>query len=161
MEEGSPASKEEARQREIDETLLRVYEQLFATWRSQVDSYWQRSNYFAAFETAAIAGCWYVLSGKDGKPWAGCTLSLLGIGLTIVWFCNNYKTHRYISYWWEKLAKAEEKAGLTRRSVDFVTQQKGGGFPRYHYLPQAVSAIFLIAWLVLFIWSLLLSCAKG
>ena len=50
------------------EQLFTVYQQLFETWRSQVDSYWQRSNYFAAFETAAIAGCWHILTAKDRQP---------------------------------------------------------------------------------------------
>ena len=34
-----------------------VYKVMWDTWRSQVDSYWQRSGYFALFETAAIGGC--------------------------------------------------------------------------------------------------------
>lgn len=34
---------------------MEVYKTVFETWRAQVDSYWQRSNYFAAFETAALA----------------------------------------------------------------------------------------------------------
>jgi hypothetical protein len=34
---------------------LDLYKIIFETWRSQVDSSWQRSNYFAAFETAPSA----------------------------------------------------------------------------------------------------------
>ncbi len=43
---------------------LEVYRTTFETWRFEVDSYWQRNSYFAAFETAAITGCWYLLE-KD------------------------------------------------------------------------------------------------
>ena len=46
-------SKQEMRQE--------AYRTIFETWRYEVDSYWQRNNYFAAFETAALAGCWYVV----------------------------------------------------------------------------------------------------
>jgi hypothetical protein len=38
-----------------------VYKEAFETWRYEVNSYWQRNNYFSAFEIAAIAGCWYVV----------------------------------------------------------------------------------------------------
>jgi hypothetical protein len=146
---------------ERDDKLFKVYEQIFQTWRWQVDSYWQRSNYFAAFETAAIAGCWLVLTAKDRHIWAGSILSGLGVILTIAWFYNNHKTHKYISHWWESLRKLEtnEKIGLESLGVNFVTQQEGGGFPPYHCLPQIVAAIFMGAWLILFVWSLLLPCA--
>lgn len=40
---------------------LEVYRNAYETWRFEVDSYWQRNAYFAAFETAAIGGCWYLL----------------------------------------------------------------------------------------------------
>jgi len=139
--------------------LLKVYEQIFHTWRSQVDSYWQRSNYFAAFESAAVAGCWHILNTEHRQPWAGCTMSVLGIALTAVWLYNNHKTHGYVRYWWEKLADIEKEADLKSYRADFVTQQKGGGLIPYSYLLQAVPVIFLAAWLVLFVWSLLLSCA--
>ncbi len=38
--------------------LMEVYKTISDTWRSQVDSSWQRSTYFAAFEIAALGGCW-------------------------------------------------------------------------------------------------------
>ena len=143
---------------ETDDKLLKVYEQIFWTWRSRVDSYWQRSNYFAAFESAAIAGCWYVLSGDHGQPWAGCTLSGLGLFLTAVWLCNNHKTHKYVRYWWKKPKAIEEKCDMKSFEADFVTQHPGGGFPRYSLLLQAVPAMFLVAWIALFARSLLLLC---
>jgi hypothetical protein len=144
---------------EAQEQLVKVYEQIFDTWRSQVDSYWQRSNYFAAFETAAIAGCWHVLTMEHRVSWAGTALSFLGIALTIVWIINNHKTHKYVRYWWDSLKTVEDKIGLTPHEVDFVKRHPGTGFPRYRYLAQIVPAIFLIAWVTLFVWSLVLSCA--
>jgi hypothetical protein len=36
---------------------LEVYKTLFETWRFEVNSHWQRSSYFAAFETVAVAAC--------------------------------------------------------------------------------------------------------
>jgi len=49
----------------------------------------QRSNYFAAFETVAVAGCWHLLDTKHF--WTEVGLSILGIALTITWFLNNRK----------------------------------------------------------------------
>ena len=49
---------------------MEVYKTIFETWRSQVDSYWQRNTYFAAFETAALAGCWYLVEHSH-REWAG------------------------------------------------------------------------------------------
>jgi hypothetical protein len=143
-----------------DQKLLKVYKQIFETWRSQVNSYWQRSNYFAAFETAAIAGCWHILTTPKKEIWAGFIMACLGIALTIVWLYNNYKTHKYVVYWWDALGKLEKKIRLVEYEADFVTRQiGGGGCMPYHCLVQVVPAIFLIAWLFLFVWSLWLSCA--
>lgn len=81
-------------------------------------------------------------------------MSVLGILLTIVWFCNNCKVRAYVNHWRESLKKIEKEAGLTQKEFAFVTQQKVDGCPSYHFLQQAVPVLFLIAW----VW-LLLTCA--
>jgi len=68
--------------------LLQVYKSLFDTWRFEVNSHWQRSSYFAAFETVAIAAYWKVRSVPSDRGWA-IFLSMLGAILTGVWFLNN------------------------------------------------------------------------
>jgi hypothetical protein len=128
----------------MDPTLLDIYKVIFQTWRWQVDSYWQRSSYFAAFETAAIAGCWHLV---EQKRWQGLLVSVLAILLTVVWFLNNLKTHGYVDYWWRALTKIEAKLGT--QNVSFVTNQGGSRYVQYHHLMQAVPVIFLSAWLVL------------
>lgn len=62
-----------------------VYKTISDTWRYEVDSYWQRNNYFAAFETAALAGCWYVV--EHAHPW-------LGLSFFRSWAClGGYLVH--------------------------------------------------------------------
>jgi hypothetical protein len=139
-----------------EQILLEIYKTIFETWRSQVESYWRRSAYFAAFETAAIGASWHLL---HEQLWANCALSTLGVLLTLVWLYNNHKVHSYVNHWWSALERIERKLELERNETDFVTQQKGGGFIPYHGLIQTVPAIFLIAWLVLFVAGLLKSCA--
>jgi hypothetical protein len=82
------------------------YELTFETWRFQVDSYWQRSSYFAAFETAALAGVWEVLVSRHW--YTALVFSILGMALTRAWFLNNRKMHSYVRYWWEALGKMED-----------------------------------------------------
>ena len=60
-----------------------IYKEIFDTWRYEVDSYWQRNNYFAAFETAALAGCWYVI--EQHHLWVGLAFSLLGLASAVIW----------------------------------------------------------------------------
>src|ERR1017187_4444212 len=99
---------------------------LFETWRSQVDSYWQRSNYFAAFETAAIAASWYLVSKSDElNVGAGLVLSMLGIWLTVAWHQSNEKTHTYVRHWWDSIIRIEGRLGLTPSSLDFARQLEG------------------------------------
>jgi hypothetical protein len=122
-------------------TTIEIYKTIFDTWRWQVDSYWQRSSYFAAFETAAIAGCWYLVEKKNSL---GVLLALLGILLTAVWFLNNRKTHGYVEYWWKALGQLE--ANLGAEDATFVTRQSGSHYLPYRALVQAVPVIFLAAW---------------
>jgi len=63
-------------ERSDTDVSIEVYKVVFETWRSQVESYWQRSNYFAAFETAALTGCWYLVEHKHPK--VGIFVSILG-----------------------------------------------------------------------------------
>lgn len=135
--------------RRNSEHIIDIYKSLFETFRWQVDSYWQRSSYFAAFETAAIAGCWYLLDKDNKWLWAGFSVSILGTALTIVWFLNNHKTHAYVEYWWNALPLIEGPLG-----VNLARGQRGGGCIRYSYLVQAVPVMFFLAWSALLVWGL-------
>jgi hypothetical protein len=132
--------------------LLDLYKSLFDTWHFQVDSHWQRSSYFAAFETVAVAGCWKLLEGQYA---AELPLATLGIGLTVVWILNNNKTHEYARYWLGAVCEIERK--LEERSgeygIDFavkILNRRRTSFLRHPHLVQAVPALFSIAWLILF-----------
>ncbi len=136
--------------------LMDVYKTLFETWRSQVDSYWQRSNYFAVFETAAVSGCWILISGsRMVEIVAGLVLSILGIGLTMVWHHSNDKTHTYVLHWWDSIRNIETRLNLAPN--DFAEQltqaqeirhQRDGGI-QYRDLIQRVPLLFGIAWAAL------------
>jgi len=139
--------------------MIELYKTIFETWRFQVNSYWQRSSYFAAFETAAIAGCWHLVTGTPAHYKAGAFVSALGVLLTIVWLLNNHKTHKYVEYWWGALRKIEERLDLPLSTTDGKTQEKsdfafvgrhpGSGQPPYSCLVQSVPVLFLMAWLAL------------
>lgn len=140
---------------ETEGKLLRVYEQIFDTWRSQVDSYWQRSNYFAAFETAAIAGCWHLLEKRYLRT--EITASLIGIALTIVWAVSNSKTHAYVRHWWKAIIQMEEALHLSPNDFAKQLENKPKEVP-YRSLIQAVPILFGLVWLILFILGLTFSC---
>ena len=130
------------------EQALELYKSYFETFRWQVDSYWQRTTYFAAFETAAIAGCWYLLEKKPNvaAPFnVEAAFAALGFLLTVDWLWNNNKTHGYVLYWWRALETLE-----TRLGVDFVTTQRGSRYVQYRHLVQGVPVIFSFVWLILF-----------
>jgi hypothetical protein len=138
---------------------VEVYKTIFETWRFQVDSYWQRSSYFAAFETATIAGVWGVLEAN--RLWTGLTFSVLGLALTLIWFLNNAATHKYVLHWWNALKTVEEKLSLKNYGTDFVTQHEGsGGMVPYRILIQSVPGIFTLAWAALFAWGLYKLCQR-
>jgi len=127
---------------------MEIYKTIFETWRSQVDSWWQRSNYFAAFELAALAGCWHLV--ESGHLWTALLGSILGISLTIVWWSSNSAVHNYVDYWWASIRKIEQKVSLQDEGFDFVGQHPGShGWVRYSRLVQIVPGLFMAAWIVL------------
>jgi DNA-directed RNA polymerase subunit F len=132
--------------------LLELYKSLFETWRFEVNSHWQRSSYFAAFETVAVAACWKLLSDLD-SAWAGAVLAALGLCLTGIWYRNNNKTHFYAVYWLEKVAEIERKlVQQSGEAVDFAAQilnRPNRDRIRHRHLVQAVPIIFFIAWAIL------------
>jgi len=138
-----------------EEQLSRMYTQLFKTWRSQVDSYWQRSNYFAAFETAALAGCWYVLDKRYLTT--GIVFSILGVSLTIVWSISNLKTHAYVRHWWEAIISVEGQLRLSPNDFATKIEEQRKTLP-YRNVIQVVPILFGIAWVTLFVLGLALSC---
>lgn len=134
-----------------------VYKTIFETWRYEVDSYWQRNNYFAAFETAALAGGWYVV--EHAHPWPGLAFSLIGLASAIVWFITSIAVHRYVSYWWEAIKQIEGKLSLENDAFDFATKHPGS---RLHpsRLVHVIPALFGLAWIVILIFAIhcLLPC---
>jgi hypothetical protein len=134
--------------------LLEIYDSTLETWRFQVNSHWQRSSYFAAFETVAVAAAWTLLTNYSSQKLAGIVLPVLGIALTGVWFLNNSKTHFYARYWFQKVSDIERK--LVERGdeqdIDFasrlLTRQRTDSIP-HPRLVQSVPLFFLIAWIFL------------
>lgn len=131
-----------------NQRLMEQYKTLFETWRFQVNSYWQRTSYFAAFETAAIAGDWYIITGSRNAG-AGVLASFLGFFLTLVWLLNNYKTHRYVEYWWKTLGEIDARVNKEYAFVARYPRSKGKLRMRYSYVVQSVPTLFLAAWIYL------------
>lgn len=132
--------------------LIKLYNSLFETWRFEVNSHWQRSSYFAAFETVAVGACWKVL--QDAYVVTAIIFSMMGLLLTTIWLFNNKKTHYYAIYWLKKVAWVERKlVERTGEQVDFAAQilsRPRGNLVRHRRLVQAVPIIFYVIWLGLF-----------
>lgn len=137
--------------------LLDVYKTLFETWRFEVNSHWQRSSYFAAFETVAVTACWKLLTDQN-YAWAGIILSILGTALTEIWRRNNDKTHLYAVYWLERVANLETTLSTrSGESINFASAILNRPRPyriRHRHLVQAVPMIFFGAWIALLLFGL-------
>src|SRR5947209_15084 len=113
--------------------LAESYKTVLETWRFQVNSYWQRSSYFAAFETVAMAGYWKLLREPGVPRCVAVVFGILGIALTIVWWLSNRKTRDYVEYWWRSLMELEAKLELQSGGTDYATRLEGKekSGPRY------------------------------
>lgn len=144
------------------EELLEIYKALFETWRFQVNSHWQRSSFFSAFETVALVACWRLFTDKPDTHMAflGVLLAFLGFALTVVWLLMNNRTHQYALYWLRAVGEIETK--LMKNSceweIDFakkILDTKRSKIPRstieHHQLELAVPSLFFIAWIALFL----------
>jgi len=98
--------------------LVEVYKTVFETWRSQVESSWQRSTYFAAFEIAAIGGCWLLVSDEKRllPVAAGIAFSIGGLWLTRIWYKSTTKTQAYVLHWWKGIIEVEKGLSLNTRA---------------------------------------------
>jgi len=132
-----------------------IYKTIFETWRYEVDSYWQRNNYFAAFETAALAGCWYVV--EHAYLWPGLVFSLLGLVSTMVWLVTSVAVHRYVDYWWKSIRKIEDKLSLNNDGFDYATQNHGSGLHPSR-LVLVIPLLFAAAWIVILVFSIHCLC---
>jgi hypothetical protein len=125
---------------------LEVYRNVYETWRFEVNSYWQRNAYFAAFETAAIGGCWYLLEKQTAVM--GLLFSILGTGLSLLWLWNNVAVHKYIKYWWQCIKDTERALGLHDSATDFANKHPGSSL-KPSLGAKLVPVIFSLAWLSL------------
>jgi|SRR5580658_3442728 hypothetical protein len=128
-----------------------VYKAIFETWRYEVDSYWQRNNYFAAFETAALAGCWYVV--EHSYLWPGLAFSLLGLMSTVVWFVTSIAVHRYVAYWWKSIQEIEVKLSLKSDGLNFAAKHPGSGL-HPSFLVHLIPVLFAAGWIVILVLSI-------
>jgi hypothetical protein len=145
----------------MNELRLEVYKTIFETWRYEVDSYWQRNSYFAAFETGALAGCWYVV--EHGYHGSGLAFALAGLASTIVWWVTSIAVHRYIEYWWESVQKVEQKLALENDGFDFATKHTGSRGLHASTLVLIIPILFAGSWLVILLFAIrsLCSCKAG
>jgi hypothetical protein len=139
----------------IAETRKIAYE----TWRFQVDSYWSRNSYFAAFETVAVAGVWTL--AEKVHHWTALCFALLCVALTLIWFKGNERVHEYISFWWEMAIKSDtlvstesEQFGLASRFEGWrKSKSKSHGFA-YSRLIQGIPVLFFAGWLYLIVYNI-------
>jgi hypothetical protein len=131
--------------------LMEVYKAIFDTWRSQVDSSWQRSNYFAAFEIAALGGCWLLVSDEKRllPVVAGIAFSIGGLCLTWIWYRSTQKTQAYVRHWWDSLIEIEN--GLALNAYAFAQRLETKGKDEYRKLLKKIPLLFGIAWVLLLI----------
>jgi hypothetical protein len=112
-------------------------------WRFQVNSGWDRSNYFAVVETIALAGAWQLDQHK--YPVTALFLAFLGLLSTMIWFLNDTINHAYILFWWRSTnlsrgyEKKAEQLGIGR------WWSKSG--VKYSHLMNFIPIIFGAAWL--------------
>ncbi len=138
-----------------EDTLIQLYWAIFEAWSAQVDSYWTRTNYFAAFEIAAIGGTWVVLNANDLT--VGRYSLVLASFLTASWIFSNVKSHDYLMYWWKALAEIEAMPGWEQKKPDFVSghpkrRKKLRGLAKipYHYFTNWFVPLALLAvWVAL------------
>jgi hypothetical protein len=137
-----------------EDTLIQLYWAILETWSAQVDSYWTRANYFAAFEIAAIAGTWVVLNAGDF--YVGHWLLLLAIFLTASWIFSNVRSHDYVRYWWKVLEDIEGREEWKRKpeyvSAYEMRRKKRRVLNKLQYsffTNWLVPTFFLIVWLFL------------
>ena len=124
----------------------KVYKTTCETWRYEVDSYWQRNNYFAAFETVALAGCWYVVEHCYLR--SGLAFAVLGTASTVVWLITSIAVHRYIDYWWKSIHHAEHVLSLDECGLDFATKHPGSRLHPSVWV-HAIPCLFMVAWILI------------
>jgi hypothetical protein len=138
----------------MSELKQEVYKATFETWRYEVNSYWQRNSYFAAFEVAALAGCWYV--AEQRHHFTGLAFSILGLLTAVIWLLTSVAVHRYIDYWWKSAQAAEKTLPLRDEGLDFATRHPGSKL-RPSTLVHTIPVLFGLAWILISlfeIWSL-------
>jgi hypothetical protein len=112
-------------------------------WRFQVDSGWNRSNYFAILETVAIAGAWQVLEHGQ-HPKTALFFAFLGFVSTLIWFLNDLINHAYILYWWKSTEGSKEYEDRAEWLVGRWWPKVG---LKYSHLMHLIPIIFAAAWL--------------
>lgn len=152
-----------------EDTLVQIYWAIFETWSAQVDSYWTRTNYFAAFELAAIAGSWVVLDDSTlitehrRLVFAAILTFSLALILTVAWIFSNLKSYDYHIYWWRVLAEIETGGGWRDGAPKYVSRHEErrkrspllDKFPLlgkrdYHNFTNLVVPVaFLVIWVIL------------
>jgi hypothetical protein len=123
---------------------IEVFKTTVETWRYEVDSYWQRNNYFAAFEIAALAGCWYVT--EHAHLWTGLAFSVFGILSALIWYSTSLAVLHYVRYWWSAVKIAEGKLKLSASELDFASRIPSSGLhPSFWIL--CIPILFVVAWI--------------
>jgi len=128
---------------------VEIYRLMVETWRWQIGSNWQRTDYFAAFQTALL-----LAAGKIILDWhfrAGIVTSIFGLALNIGWVLNDMKAGSYINYWWEAAKRAEAElhwkfiTAYDKNARDWGVRRE---WPKYNYLMWYVRLLFTVAWIV-------------
>jgi hypothetical protein len=126
-------------------------------WQFQINSFWSRNSFFAAFHSAIMAAVWQISKNASmmapGRRLAATGFCYAGIFLSLVWLVNNVRVHQYIVYWWtrassiEKLLNREENARLVQ---GYEGRRPGKLVPgQYHVWMNLSPVLFIGVWVVI------------
>ncbi len=140
-----------------EQSLQQDFKTALDIWQFQINSYWSRNSFFAAFHSAIMAAVWQVSKNAASMaPLRKLTaegICYAGTFLAFVWLVNSIRVHQYITYWWtraasiEKLMSREERACLiqgydNRRPPKVIPGE-------YHIWMNMIPVLFIGLWLVI------------
>lgn len=139
------------------ESLQEDFRTALDIWQFQINSYWSRNSYFAAFHSAIMAAVWEITKppgiASPLRKLAAEGFCYAGIFLSLVWLVNNVRVHQYIMYWWTRASSIEKL--LERQEAARLVLGYEGRRPRklipgeYHIWVNLIPVLFIVVWLVI------------
>lgn len=135
---------------------IEIFKIVTEHFRQDVREFWHRANFYLLAQTGLLSVFAATYSGLIRyQPMIAVSITILGLVIAIIWFMVLRGAIKWLQRWREQVCKIDKELDRFQCYYEVEEFAKERPFLSPSYVTQFLPVVFVVAWLVMLLFSLL------